>query len=264
MPEGDSVAGDAMRLRPLLEGREIVALDGSAGSVRSNSGRIVGQIVTAVRTAGKNLIVDFASGYSIRVHLGMTGRWVILDGDRRTPGRAKVALTTSTHRVACIDAPTVDMKRTKAIENDLHRLGPDVLSPDFDADAATRRAQTRLSDPIARVLLDQRVVAGIGNVYKSELSFLRGIHPLTRVGDLKSDQLTDLFTEAQTLLTANVGPGPRTTTGSRAPDRTTWVYGRAGRPCRRCSNRIMHQSLDGRATFWCPSCQPEPTTVAAS
>lgn len=264
MPEGDSVAGDAARLRPLLEGREVVSLDATSGPVRANFGRIVGQTVVRVRTNGKNLIVDFASGYSLRVHLGMTGRWVILDGDRRAPGRAKVSLSTTTHRIACIDAPTVDFKRTKAMENDLLHVGPDLLSGDFDAEAAILRARTRSLDPIARVLLDQRVVAGIGNVYKSELSFLLGIHPLTPVAGLSDEQLRGLFTEAQGLLAANVGPGPRSTTGSRTPDRTTWVYGRAARPCRRCSSRILEQKLDGRSTYWCPGCQSDATTAPAS
>lgn len=249
MPEGDSVAGNAEMLRPILDGRVVVAVDGTSPSVRSNSRRLLDSRVTGVRTVGKNLIVDFSSGYSLHVHLGMTGRW----HQHAKPG-ARIALTTDAGIVSCSNAPTVDVGRTAAIDRKLAALGPDLLG-DFDVDEFVRRA--RLVEPmaIARLLLDQRVIAGIGNVYKSELLFLAGIHPRTMSSDVEDIVLTGIALKAQELLAANVGQR-RTTTGSARRGQETWVYAQAGHGCRRCGTRIESGRLDGRITYWCPTCQP--------
>ncbi len=256
MPEGDSVANDARRLRPALDGQHITSVYGTSGSLRSHSRWILGSTVAGIRTRGKHLLIDFSTGYSLHVHLGMTGRWTILNADRPVPGPARVALTTEGHHAVCFGAPTVEVDRTKAIDLALGRLGSDVLTDDFDIVDVVRRARTMNTEPIARVLLDQRVAAGIGNVYKSELAFLAGINPFTPVGELSDSQLERIFTDAQQLLAANVGPGQRTTTGNTTTDRTLWVYGRDGRPCRRCSSRIAERRLDDRVTYWCVGCQP--------
>jgi endonuclease-8 len=258
MPEGDSIAKDAIRLRPILEGNRIESVYGTSASFRSNSARVIGEVVSAIRTVGKNLIIDFSSGYSLRVHLAMTGRWVILTSDRPIPGAARAALSTAGHHAVCFNAPTVEVQRTKTVDLELGRLGPDLLSTDFDPDNALIRARAFPTDPLARVLLDQRVVAGIGNVYKSEVAFLTGLYPLTPIKSISDDQLRDVFTRARALMTENVGSGRRTTTGSRAPDRDLWVYGRAGRPCRRCAARIAEKRFDDRVTYWCTGCQPIP------
>lgn len=255
MPEGDSIAKVRVRLQPLLEGRTISALGGTSGSVRVNAARIRDSVVQEIRTVGKNLIVDFSSGYSLHVHLGMNGRWRI---NPASHGSARVVLTTDAGSVACFGAPTVLVDRTPAIDRSLDRLGPDVLGESFNAAEAVARAQMFPDEPIGRVLLDQRVVSGIGNVYKSELAFLAGIHPDTLVSRLGSDSLQSVFDQAATLLRANVRPGARNTTGDRAGGRQTWVYGNSGRPCRRCGSRIEEGRRDTRITYWCPTCQPEP------
>lgn len=256
MPEGDSIASNARRLRPILEGKNIESVYGTSGSVRTNSRRMVGASVTGVRTIGKNLIVDFSTDYSLWVHLEMNGRWAIMTSGRRVPGAARVALSTSRHIAACIGAPTVEVDRTPAIDLILDRLGPDVLDPDFNPNDAVARARHFDEDPLGRVLLNQRVAAGIGNVYKSELAFLAGTHPLRPISALSDSDLAAIFARARTLLAANVGRGSRTTTGNRVRGQTYFVYQRAGEACRRCSQRIEEGRLDDRVTYWCPGCQP--------
>lgn len=248
MPEGDSIAGDAVRLRPILVGKKIEAVGGTAGAIRSNSHRILDAEVTSVRTRGKNLLIDLSGGYSVRVHLGMTGRW-----REGVIPRARLSLTTGSGSVSCLDAPTVDVDRTAAIDRALDRLGPDLLD-DFDEDDFIRRARAVDPMPVGRLLLDQRVMAGVGNVYKSELLFLAGINPWTSTADVTDHQLREISRNARELLAFNVGRR-RSTTGSTGRGQETWVYGQRGHRCRRCGTTIEMASLDDRVTFWCPSCQ---------
>lgn len=254
MPEGDSIAKDASRLRPVLVGEEIVAVHGTAAPVRSNSRRLVGETVEAVRTVGKHLVIDASSGYSVHVHRGMSGRWRIMPADLAVPGSARLTITTASHHVCCFSAPKVEVDRTPAIDLELKSLGPDLLAAEFDPRVFVERARRR-SGPIADILLDQRVVAGVGNVYKSEVLFLSGVHPSTRVEDVADDKLAEIADRAARLLGINVRAGARVTTADRAHGRELWVYQRTGYPCRRCATAIEQSRLGGRATYWCPSCQ---------
>lgn len=256
MPEGDSVAKSAARLRPFLVGESILSVGGTARSVRVNSGRILDASVRGIRTYGKNLVIDLDSGYSIRVHLGMPGRWRVLPAEKSPPGSSRLVLSTQRGHAACLAAPTVEVDRTPRIDLELKRLGPDVLRDDFDPDVLVRRARARNDRPIAEALLDQRVVAGIGNVYKSELLFLAGLHPETRVEVVSDEALREIANRAALLMRANVHSGPRITTRDRRRGRELWVYDRSGEPCRRCSTPIEVSRLGDRVTFWCPTCQP--------
>lgn len=255
MPEGDSVAGHARRLRPVLLGETITEIGGTSPSVRANSDRILDAKVVDVRTIGKHLILDLDTGFSIRVHLGMPGHWRISTEALEPRGSVRLYLRTASGSASCYSAPTVEVDRTPAVEAKLARLGPDLLA-DFDGDEFVRRARTNDSRTMADLLLDQRVLAGIGNVYKSELLFLEGIHPSTLVGQVSNSRLLGLARRAQKLMSANVGANSRTTTGSRQRGRDTWVYGRAGRPCLRCGHAIRVGSDGDRVTYWCPDCQP--------
>lgn len=257
MPEGDSIAKDAARLRPVLVGRVIVSVYGTSPSVRSNSHRILDETVEDIRTVGKHLVVDMSGGFSVRVHLGMPGRWTIMPADRRFPGSARLVLTTSTHHACCFSAPTVEVDRTAGIDRELARLGPDVLDPGFEPEVFVERARLRPDRGIGEVLLDQRVAAGIGNVYKSELLFLAGVHPRTPIDAISDEKLAEVAERAKSLLSVNVRRGPRITTGERGPGREVWVYGRAGLPCRRCANAVKEDRLGDRVTYWCPGCQRE-------
>ena len=248
------MAGHAARLRRVLVGRQVTHVGGTAPSVRANSHRILHATVEGIRTIGKNLIVDLSSDYSIRVHLGMSGRWRVLPPGRPIPGSARLVLSAGDAVAVCSAAPTVDVDRTPAIDAGMSRLGPDVLGA-FDSGEFVRRARTRPSAPVGELLLDQKVIAGIGNVYKSELLFLAAIDPRTPVEEISDDQLRAIAGDAIRLMTANLGPKTRTTTGSRAPDREMWVYGRMGRPCRRCGTPIETDRQGERVTYWCPGCQ---------
>ncbi|MGD2060723.1 MAG: DNA-formamidopyrimidine glycosylase family protein [Acidimicrobiia bacterium] len=257
MPEGDTVARHADRLRPVLEGERIVAVEGTAPSIRRGSNRILDATVSGIRTVGKNLLIDLSTGYSIRVHLGMPGRWQISPTPEGHHGSARVVLVTSRGQATCYAAPTVELDRTKRVEAGLEGIGPDLLG-DFDEEEFVRRARTRDDRSMAEMLLDQQVLAGIGNVYKSELLFLEGVHPETLVRQVDDERLRSMARRAGKLLAANVRSGPRSTTGSRVRGRETWVYGREGRPCRRCGHAIEMAKEGGRVTYWCPVCQPQP------
>jgi endonuclease VIII len=256
VPEGDSIANDARRLEPVLVGKRVESVYATSGSARRHATRIAGRSVLGVRTHGKNLVVDFEGGYSLRVHLAMNGRWQVLDADTAIPGPAKVALTTATHHAVCLAAPTVEVDRTPAIDGRLEELGPDLLDADFEADAAVARARRLDGEPLGRVLLNQRVAAGIGNVYKSEVAFLARVHPHASLRSISDEKLVEIYERARTLLAANVGPGRRTTTGNRFRGGEAWVYGREGKACRRCSSRIVAGRLDDRVSYWCSGCQP--------
>ena len=255
MPEGDSVAGHAEMLAPMLVGRRIIEVGGTSPSLRMGSGHVLDSTVEAVRTVGKNLIIDLSGGYSIRVHLGMTGRWLMVPSTETPSGSARLLLGTEGHRVACFAAPNVTVDRTRVIDAGLERLGPHLLG-DFDEEQFLERARLLASRSIGEVLLDQRVLAGIGNVYKSETLFLEKVHPWAPVKTIDDATLLALAERAARLLAANVGPGPRSTTGRRSRGSETWVYGRAGKPCRRCASRIEQRRQGGRVTYWCPVCQP--------
>jgi endonuclease-8 len=229
--------------------------------------------VESVEARGKHLLIRFDSGLVLRTHLGMHGSWHrYAPGERwhRPPSRARIVLETGSAVVVCFDAPTVELfdGRAEAIHPVISALGPDLMSPDFD-DASLEDAFRRFRDPsrasltIAEALLDQHAMAGVGNVYKSEVLFVERVDPFAPVRTVPDEALRRLVLTARRLLLANSAGGPRVTTAPRAGtvaagDRL-WVYDRTGRPCRACGTAIRqrsHGELD-RLTFWCPSCQAE-------
>jgi endonuclease-8 len=270
VPEGDTLFRTAAGLRPYLVGRRVVtARTGGPGALPKVE-RIVGREITAVEALGKNLLIRFDNGLEIRTHLKMTGSWHrYRPGEpwRRPPARARLVIEVPGAVAVCFDAPVVELleQRAESIHSSLGRLGPDLLAPDFDpADAVRRlRDQSRAATPIGEALVDQRALAGIGNVYKSEVLWLERVAPSTRVADLDDETLTRLVGTAQRLLRANAerGGGPeRVTTGAeRGRVGPLYVYGRTGRPCRRCGTPIS-STRQGRelprTTYWCPTCQP--------
>jgi endonuclease-8 len=165
--------------------------------------------------------------------------------------------------------PVAEFTSSRALSrhNELRRLGPDLLSDEFRTSEAVQRIRERGTTPIADALLNQRVVAGLGNVYKSEVLFMCRVNPFTLVRDVGDDKLAAIVDTAQQVLRANVSEalapmttysGFRKTTRRASPRERLWVYGRARLPCRRCGTpvRIRKQGLDARLTYWCPECQP--------
>jgi endonuclease-8 len=272
MPEGDTLHRTADGLRPYLVGRTVVGARAAGPGGVPQVGRVVGTTVTDVEAVGKNLLVRFDNGLELRTHLRMNGSWHrYRPGERwrRPPARARLVLEVPGSVAVCFDAPVVELleRRTESLHPALATLGPDLLAPDHGPDAAAE-ALRRLRDAgraalaIGEALLDQRAVAGIGNVYKCETLFLGRVDPWARVGDLPDATLAELIGIARRLLLANAdrrrGPERVTTAGDRSADGPLWVYGRAGRPCRRCGTRVRRgrQGTElPRSTFWCPACQ---------
>lgn len=259
MPEGDSYTHAARRVTPLLVGRRIAAVEGSAPSVRRHSAALLDTVVDSVRTRGKHLLIDFGSGLSARVHLGMAGRVRTsppgkpIGADR---GAARLALTTDRGTVWVLGAPVVDIDRRRVIDHSLGHLGPDLLATDFEMERfIALAARYPLESTLSDFLLDQRVMAGVGNEYKCEVLFLERLDPRRSVGSIDADTLRRMAERARVLLQANSERSIRSTTGR--PDGSKWVYGRTGRPCRRCRTAVVEDWVGepSRITYWCPSCQ---------
>ena len=260
MPEGDSIHSVARRLDARLTGDTLTRLGGSDPSLRHHAARLRGAAVERVEAIGKHLIVEFEGGWALRVHLGMSGRWRFgpptgVRGD----GPARVALETKSWAARCYGPPTVQVDRTPRVWDAVDHLGPDLTADSPDIDEALDRAyggdDTRT---ISEVLLDQRIASGIGNVYRNEVLFEAGVHPEAPLSNVEEEQLAWMYDCASKHLQVNVGRH-RTTTGGRKTGTESYVYDRAGRPCRRCGETIAQgRSTDlERVTYWCPGCQEE-------
>lgn len=231
--------------------------------------RIVGREIAAVEALGKNLLIRFDNGLEIRTHLRMNGSWHrYRPGERwrRPSSRARLVIEVPGAVAVCFDAPVVELFETRAesVHPSLSRLGPDLLSPTFDpAEAARRlRAPERAGLEIAVALVDQRAMAGVGNIWKNETLWAERVSPFSLVADVDDETLGRLIAMAHRLLNASAGtsrpPERVTTVGDRRTPVRHQVYGRGGRPCRRCGTPIAvaRQGTDlPRTTYWCPSCQ---------
>lgn len=266
MPEGDSIHGVARRLQETLEGRALTRVAGTAPAVRRRAATLRGTTVLGVAAMGKHVLIDLEGGWSLRVHLGMSGRWRLgPPSGARGDGAARVVLETTGWSARCYGAPTVDLDRSPTIRAAIDHLGPDLLDPDADLDHVVERARRKpAATSISEVLLDQRVAAGIGNVYRNEVLYEAGVHPEQPLAELADERLRWLFWRAAAQLRSNVGRH-RTTTGGRRRGSETYVYERAGRPCRRCGTTITSSRTTdrNRITYWCPACQPPPASSSA-
>ena len=262
-------------MRRTLGTDEIVAARGRPGGAQLE--RVIGTHVSAVRTRGKHLLIDFDDGLTLHTHLQMNGSWhrYRLGEPWRAPAADAVAVLQTTRAVAvCFEAPTVELIETRALglHPVLSRLGPDLLDAEPDIDEASRRLRAAPTT-VAEALLDQRVVAGIGNVYRSEILFIERQDPFRPASTVMPGAANRLLATARDLLRANVGGRERVTmpdasgarphasaAGSRSRDR--WVYDRAGRPCRDCGTPIESRAIGElpRRLYWCPRCQDVSAT----
>jgi endonuclease-8 len=256
VPEGDTLFNTALRLRPALAGHVLT---------RFEAHRLVGDRpqlgveVEAVEARGKNLLIHFADGLSLRTHLRMSGSWhVYREGERwrKAPHLARAVVGTDSGWLGvCFQAPVVETyHRTAGEPVPLRALGPDLCDDEPDLDLATERMATFAGPDtgIAESLLDQRVAAGIGNVYKSEALWAARIDPFTKTSDLGVAQRRGLLEVAHRQLRSNLGSANRVT-----HPKGLAVYGRRGQPCHRCGTpvRMRRQGEQARSTYWCPSCQ---------
>ncbi len=266
MPEGDTIFRTAEVLRAALVGRRITGARAQPRpGLRSvpDLTRLIGSTVTSVEPRGKHLLIGFDNGLTLRSHLWMSGSWHRYAPDeawRRPMRQASAMLETPESIAVAFNTPTVELLTDAALRRSrpLTNLGPDLLAREFDAAEAIRRLRERSSEDLGNALLDQTAVAGIGNVYKSEVAFLERLDPWAPVAAFDDEELASALRTARRLMQANVRGGARVTTGSPMRGQGLWVYGRAGRPCRRCGTRIeqRRQGELARQTFWCPRCQP--------
>jgi len=251
VPEGDTVYRTAARLREALGGRTLTRCD--VRVPRFATVDLSGRTVDEVLSRGKHLFIRVGDA-SIHSHLKMDGAWLIGGQLRRVPAfKVRILLATEDTRAAGVDLGLLEILPRATDLDAVAHLGPDLLGDDWDPDRAAANLAADPQRRLAEALLDQRVLAGIGNVYANELCFLSGHLPSTPVGRVR-DPLR-LVRRAREMLWLNRLRAERTTTGDTRPGRNLWVYGRAGRPCRRCDTRIERDATGARVTYWCPHCQ---------
>ena len=262
MPEGDSVYRFAAKLRPVLEGQAILAARSHGPGPAPQVQRIVGATCTAVRSQGKNMLISFDNGLVLRGHLRMNGTWHVYRPDEpwRIPEReARLVLEVDGATVVNFSAPVIELleERALTVHAPIGNLGPDLLDEEFDLVEAFRRLRdpSRAELTVGDAIMDQRALAGIGNIWKNESLFYAGLNPWRRVAELSDAELALVVEKAQALLRASVGK-PNSLNVRFRP--AMYVYGRGGQACRRCYSRLRSgpQGVDIRHTVWCPKCQP--------
>ncbi|MEV0152306.1 DNA-formamidopyrimidine glycosylase family protein [Micromonospora sp. NPDC050686] len=262
MPEGDTVWNTARVLHRALAGATLTGSDFRVPQLATTD--LTGWTVRESVSRGKHLLLRLTAPdgdrRTLHSHLRMDGAWrAYAPGERwtarpahlirvvlRSPGA--VAVGYHLHELALVPAAEE--------ESLVGHLGPDLLGPDWDPDEAVRRLAAQPEATVADALLDQRNLAGVGNLYKCEVLFLRGVSPWTPVRDVPD--LPGTVALAQRLLAANRGRWTQSTTGSLHHGATSYVYGRRAQPCRRCGTAIRKAELGERVTYWCPVCQPGP------
>lgn len=308
MPEGDTIFRAARTLHRALAGHVVTRFETQYAQLARvhDDAPITGRLIEKVESRGKHLLIHFTgsggreagiagrdSGAGagatapgrgrasvdgplvLRTHMLMSGSWHIYRAGEqwlRSPAAARVVIGTDAFVAVGFAVPIAEFVVAGALESDeaISRLGPDVLAPDFDAAEAVTRLAASARPTVAEALLEQRAVAGIGNVFKSELLFLAGLWPFVAPAVVTDAQWARMMRDARVLLQANVidpaeagvltWRGARRTTGRSNPAQRLYVYGRQGRPCRRCGTAILlrHHGEHNRSTYWCPACQPGP------
>ncbi|MER6478062.1 DNA-formamidopyrimidine glycosylase family protein [Streptomyces filamentosus] len=264
MPEGDTVWQVAHRLHAALAGRVLTRAD--LRVPRFATADLTGRAVLDVTPRGKHLLARIEGGLTLHSHLRMEGAWkVYATGERPRGGpehQIRAVLGNGEHTAYGYRLPVLELLRTAEEDRAVGHLGPDLLGPDWDPGEAVRRLLADPARPLGEALLDQRNLAGIGNVYKSELAFLAAVTPWLPVGELAPDVPARLAATAHRLLETNKDHPDRRTTTTRHPGTRLYVYGREGRPCLRCGGAVRRAEQGDRVSYWCPGCQrgPDRTT----
>ena len=275
MPEGDTIFRAARTLHRALAGKVVTRFETQLPKLErvDYDTPLAGRIVESVESSGKWLSLHFSGDLILLTHMLMSGSWHIYrpgEAWQRSRNQMRIAIHTSDFVAVAFQVPVAEFHTADTLRR--HRsvthLGPDVLSDDFDLENAVQRLQTRPDLDVGVALLSQSIVAGLGNVYKSEVCFASRVNPFRKVATLTPDELRALVSHARKFMLSNVSDsageqivtytGLRRTTGRSDPSDRLWVYGRRGEPCRKCKTAILSrkQGLDARTTFWCPQCQP--------
>lgn len=272
MPEGDTIFRAARTLHRVLAGRQVTRFESVYPSLTrvDVDEPLAGRVIETVEARGKHLLMHFSGGLALHTHMRMHGSWHIYrPGERwRYPARDMRVLIGTPHALAVgFNIPVAEFLTTDQLARHevLQALGPDLASGDFDRGDVVRRMAAHADEPIQEVLLNQRVLSGIGNELKSEVLFVARVYPFTRCGDLDDATVARLLDASVRLMRMNVTEGRgivptvgRRTTGSLNPREKVYVYGRSGKPCRRCGSpiQVSKAGRDARLTYWCPGCQP--------
>ena len=287
MPEGDTIFRAARTLHRALAGRTVTRFESvfPALSRVDVDEPLAGRTVDRVEARGKHLLMWFSGQHEtagatakaeplvLRTHMRMNGSWHIYRPQERwrRPHRdMRIIIETGEFHAVGFNVPVAEFLTPDALERSqpIKDLGPDPLADDFSQDDAVARILSRADLEVSDALLDQRAIAGIGNVYKSEVLFASRINPFARVGTLAAADIQRIVAAATKFMRANVNErspagietyrGLRRTTGRADPGARLWVYGRAGKPCRRCGTAIAYRrhGPHARSTYWCPRCQP--------
>lgn len=230
---------------------------------------LAGREVTAFDSYGKHMLTRFSGGLTLHTHFEMDGAWQVVGPGKRLPrtydDEVRLVLETDGPTAYALRMPVLELLRTQDEPRVLGRLGPDLLGPSWDEDEAVRRLSADPARPLVEALLDQKNLAGIGNLWAVETCYLRGASPWTPVADVDLRATVRL---ARRMMRHSLEHPGQVTTGDTRRGQTHWVYGRAERPCRRCGTPVaFHDSVTGqpyaRETWWCPSCQPGPAPSLA-
>lgn len=265
MPEGDTVWLAAKRMHEALAGRALTRSDFRVPQLATVD--LTGRTVLEVVPRGKHMLTRLSGGTTLHTHFRMDGTWHLYrPGDRWTGGadwQVRVVLSNAEWDAVGYRLPVVELLPTGDEERVVGHLGPDLLDDDVDLAEAVRRIAADPDREVGMALLDQRLLAGLGNLYRCEVLFLRGLTPWLPVGEVPD--LPALVSTARRLIRANRGHWEQTTTGSLRRGEDHWVFERSGRPCRRCGTRIASAEQGdapyARLTYWCPHCQPGPAAT---
>lgn len=263
MPEGDTVWLAGRRMQEALAGEPLTRTDFRVPQHATVD--LAGRRVLEVVSRGKHLLTRIEGDLTLHTHFRMDGTWHLYRPGERWHGGAghqvRVVLENARSVAVGYRLPVVELLPTGQEDQSVGHLGPDLLGPDWDAEEALRRLLARPEREVADALLDQRNLAGIGNLYKAETLFLQQTSPWTPVGEVRG--LERAVLRAKALLERNKAVPEQSTTGDVRRGRQHWVFERSGQPCRRCGTRVQVTEQGAapyaRLTYWCPRCQPGPS-----
>lgn len=274
MPEGDTIYRAARTLNRALAGKVITRFESALPKLTrvDEDSPIIGRTVEKVEAQGKWMLMHLSGELILLTHMLMSGSWHIYrPGEKwKSPARdMRIVIETADIIAVAFRVPVAEFHTAESLRRrrGLNRLGPDVLSQNFDVQKALDSLRSRPELEIGEAVLNQSVLAGPGNVFKSEICFASRLNPFRAVGSLTGDELRRVVQLARTYMTANVTDtagdkivtytGFRRTTGRSDPYARLWVYGRAGEPCRQCGTAIevRRQGTNARKTYYCPNCQ---------
>ena len=262
MPEGDSVFKAARRLREQLVGRTVLRSDFRVPALATAD--LAGQQVTAFDSYGKHMLTRFSGGLTLHTHFRMDGEWKVTGPGKSLPRtfdeEIRLRLVPDGPTAYALRMPVLELLPTAEESRVIGHLGPDVLGPSWDEELAVANLSADSDRPLVEALLDQRNLAGLGNLWVVETCYLRGHSPWTPVREVDLRAAVRL---ARRMMQHSLDHPGQVTTGDTRRGHTHWVYGRAERPCRRCGTPVQFRdSVTGaayaRETWWCPTCQPGP------